>query len=252
MRGAQPGGRVMRQCLFSVIFLLMTSSGEAACVDPSALVHSTVSIARNFDHKEMTMTPGVFGISGTGWFLSPRLIVTAAHVVEAMHLSGKDWKEIELRERESKGSIPVRVLHIAGPHSEKIAVLELRTEFPGAATLPLRMEPLVAEERVASLAYPRGHLRFAGGRFVRYGEDDNFIGSALLEMHDGNDRLVLDHGASGAPVLDCEGRVVAVVSTAITQTISFLASVVRTSTAWQTANVVSIPIQVLRDFPRSD
>jgi hypothetical protein len=243
----------MRQCLFSVLFLLVTSSGSgAACVDPSARVHSTVSIARNFDEQEMKIAPGVFGIRGTGWFLSPRLIVTAAHVVEAMNLSGKDWKEIELRERESNVSIPVRVLRIAGSHSEKIAVLELRASFPGASTLPLRMGPLVPEERVASLAYPRSHLRFAVGRFVRYGEDDNFAGAALLEMHDGNDRLVLDHGASGAPVLDCEGRVVAVVSTVITQTISFLASVVRTSTAWQTPNVVSIPIQVLRDFPRSD
>jgi hypothetical protein len=35
---------------------------------------------------------------------------------------------------------------------------------------------------------------------------------ALLEMYDGDDRLVLDHGASGAPVFDCMGRIVAVVS----------------------------------------
>jgi hypothetical protein len=82
---------------------------------------------------------------------------------------------------------------------------------------------------------------------VQYGEDGNFAGTALLEMYDGNDRLVLDHGASGAPVLDCEGRVVAVVGIAITQTVKLLASVVRTSTAWQTPNVVSIPIQVLDD-----
>jgi hypothetical protein len=66
-------------------------------------------------------------------------------------------------------------------------------------------------------------------------------------MYNGNDRLVLDHGASGAPVLDCEGRVVAVVSIAITQTISLLASAVRTSTASQTPNVVSVPIQVLEE-----
>jgi hypothetical protein len=152
---------------------------------------------------------------------------------EAMYLSGKDWKEVELREREITETISIRIVRVAGSHSEKIAVLEMRTAFPGAATLPLRMELLVPEERVASLAYPRSHLRFARGRFVRYGEDNNF-GSALLEMRDRNDRLVLDHGASGAPVLDCDGRVVALVSTAITQTISSLADTVRTSTAWQT------------------
>jgi len=243
----------MRQCVFSALFLLVAPfSAEAACVDPSTLVRSTVSIARHFDDHEMQAEPGVLGIRGTGWFLSPRLLVTAAHVAEAMHLSGTDWKEIELRERASKGSIPVRVLRVAGSHAEKIAVLELRASFPGAAALQVRLDPLVAEERVASLAYPHGHLRFAGGRFVRYGEDDDFAGMSLLEMHDGNDRLVLDHGASGAPVLDCQGRVVAVVSTAITQTINFLSSALRTSTAWQTPNVVSIPIQVLKDFPRLD
>ena len=81
---------------------------------------------------------------------------------------------------------------------------------------------------------------------------DNFAGTALLEMYDGNDRLVLDHGASGAPVVDCEGRVVAVVGMAITQTINFIGPAVRASTAWQTPNVVSIPIQVLKRLPRLD
>ena len=78
--------------------------------------------------------------------------------------------------------------------------------------------------------------------------DEKFIGTALLEIHDGNDRLVLDHGASGAPVLDCDGRVVAVVSTLITQTISLPTGAVRVSTAWQTSNVISIPAQALKDF----
>ena len=214
-------------------------------------MHSTVSITRTFDADEL-MPSGLLGIRGTGWFLSPRLLVTAAHVAESMRLSDKDWKEIELREREGKGSFPVRVLRVVGSHAEKIAVLELRAPLPGATALPLRMEPLDPDERVASLAYPGGRLRFAGGRFVQYGRDDGLAGTALLEMYDGNDRLVLDHGASGAPVLDCKGRVAAVVSTIITQTLNLLASEMRISTAWQTPNVVSIPIQALTDFSWSD
>src|SRR5439155_25106029 len=166
-----------------------------------------------------------------------------------MHLSANDWKEIEIRERESKWSILTRIFRLAGVHSEKMAVLELRSAFPNAAALPIRTEPLVPEERVVSLAYPHNHLRFAQGRFVEFGADAKFVGAALLEMHDGNDRLVLDHGASGAPVLDCRGRVVAIVSTAITQTINFLSPAVRTSTAWQTPNVVSIPIRALTPLP---
>jgi hypothetical protein len=70
--------------------------------------------------------------------------------------------------------------------------------------------------------------------------------TALLEMYDGDDRLVLDHGASGAPVLDCQGRVVAVVSNLFTQP-RFPSNAIRISTAWGQANVASIPIQVLKD-----
>jgi hypothetical protein len=224
---------------------------EAACIDPAALVRSTVNLTREFGEEERQAEPGVLGIRGTGWFLSPRLIVTVAHVAEAMHLSAQDWKEIEIRERDSKASVAVRILRVAGSHSEKIVVLELKEPVAGAVVLRNRTERLIPEERLVSLAYPGNELRFAGGRFVRYGEDDRFAGMALLEMHDGNDRLVLDHGASGAPVLDCEGRVVAVVSTLITQTINLLSSV-RVSTAWQTPNVVSVPVEVLKDFSWSE
>jgi hypothetical protein len=103
-----------------------------------------------------------------------------------------------------------------------------------------------------SLAYPNSQLRVAGGRFVQYGDADKFAGSVLLEMYDGNDRLVLDHGASGAAVLDCDGRVVAVVTTLITRTMSFMSNVIRISTAWQSPNVVAIPIEALKDFPGAE
>jgi hypothetical protein len=191
------------------------------------------------------------GIRGTGWFFSSRLIVTAAHVAEAMHLSQERWTAIDIQGTESKASIPVRIQRLVGSHSEKIAVLELKDRFPGAGVLQIRTQPLVADERIVSLAYPDGALRRAEGRFVRYVDsEDRLAGAALLEMHDGEDRLVLDHGASGAPVLDCEGRVVAVVTTLITQTIPSFSGVLRVSTPWQSPNVVSIPIQVLKDLPR--
>jgi len=232
----------MRRCLLSLLALLgLSSAGAASCVDPATLVRSTVSVTREFGAEERAAAPALLGIRGTGWFLSPRLVVTAAHVAEAMRLSSEDWKEIELRAKERETSLPARIVHVAGAHAEKMAVLELRSAFPSAAALPLRTAPLVSEERLVSLAYPNGELRFASGRFAEYGTGHRLAGMALIEMHDGNDRLVLDHGASGAPVLDCEGRVVAVVSTLITQTIGLPTGAVRVSTAWQIPNVVSIP-----------
>ena len=49
------------------------------------------------------------------------------------------------------------------------------------------------------------------------------------------------------PVLDCKGRVVAVVTNIFTQKKQFLSNAIRISTAWGQANVASIPIQVLKD-----
>jgi hypothetical protein len=60
-------------------------------------------------------------------------------------------------------------------------------------------------------------------------------GHAPLELHDGNDRLC--SMVPGAPVLDCEGRVAAVVSTPITQTDQPAVGPVRVSTACKTLNV---------------
>jgi hypothetical protein len=217
----------------------------------ATLVHSTVGITREFSEEERKAAPGTLGIRGSGWFLSARLIVTAAHVVEAMHLSANDWREIEIRGLESKWAIPTRILRLAGFLAEKIAVLELEAALPSTIALPIRAEQLVPGERVVSIAYPNNNLRFAEGRFVQEG-DVGFVGAALLEMHDGNDRLVLDHGASGAPVLDCHGRVVGVVSTIITQVVNLPSRTVRVSTAWQTPNVVSIPIAALKDFSLSE
>ena len=226
----------------------MSGGVEASCIDPAAFVHSTVSVTREFGPDERAETPAILGIRGTGWFIAPRLVVTAAHVAEAMRLSKRHWKEVELRERDSKAIIPARILRIAGAQPEKMAVLELKAAFPRAVTLTVRMEPLAREEHLVSLAYPSGKLRFAGGRFAEYGTGGAFAGMALIEMHDGNDRLVLDHGASGAPVLDCQGRVVAVVSTLITQTIALPTGPMRVSTAWQTPNVLSIPAEGLRSL----
>jgi hypothetical protein len=230
------------------MLIVACSRIEAACIDPSIFVQSTISIARHFNEDERKAQPGVIGIRGTAWFLSSRLLVTAAHVADAMQLSAQEWKDVEMQNGEGKRSVSVRVLHLAGLHVEKIAVLELETAIPNAAVLQRRAEPLIPDEQVVSLGYPNSQLRFAGGRFVQNGDDGKFAGSALLEMYDGNDRLVLDHGASGAPVLDCDGRVVAVVTTLITRTMSFMSNVIRISTAWQSPNVVAIPIQALKDF----
>src|SRR5262245_32217573 len=235
------------------LFALCTTTFQAVaqCIDPATLSHSTISLTRYFDEAEKQAYPGSVGIRGTAWFLSETSMVTAEHVAAAMTISAQDWKQVEILDGEDRQSVAVRRLGRAGSHAEKIAVLQLQTPFSAARGLVLRMQPLAPEERVVSLAYPANRLRFASGRFVQYGDSDRFQGTALLEMYDGDDRLVLDHGASGAPVLDCGGQVVAIVSNLFTQTMSFPFRTLRVSTAWGQPNVVSVPIQVLQDFAQA-
>jgi len=248
-RSFQRARAIHRWCFSGLFMLLACSHVEAACVAPDTLTHSTIRIARYFDDAERDRD--LLAIRGTGWFLSPTSIVTVGHVASAMHLSEQDWKNIEIVDGDITQSMPVRILRSAGSPPETIAVLELRNAFSGAHGLPTRMEPLLPEEAVVSLAYPAGTLRFASGRFVEYAVGEKLAGMAMFELYDGDDRLVLDHGASGAPVLDCEGRVVAAVSNLFTRTMRLLSSEVRISTPWGSANVVSVPVQVLKSFSQA-
>jgi trypsin-like peptidase len=235
--------------LVALVLLLLTGSPVAAtCVDSSTSAHSTVSITRYFADDDKKANVDLLGIRGTAWFLSSTSLVTVEHVATAMNLSDQSWKQVEILDGDNKQTIDVRILRLAGSLSEKIAVLELRAPYSNAQGLQIRVEPLTPEEQVVSLAYPRSHLRFVSGRFMQYGDGEKLAGTALLEMYDGDDRLVLDHGASGAPVLDCKGHVVAVVSNIFTQILQFPSKAIRISTAWGSPNVVSVPIHVLREF----
>jgi S1-C subfamily serine protease len=238
----------MLRGLVCVLFLACSASrASAACLDPALFAPSIVSLTREFSEDQRKVDPQVLGFRGTGWFLSSRFIVTAAHVAEAMQLSTGAWTDLQIQERDRREASPVRLVRIAGSHAEKLAILELGTPYPGATALPLRTEPLVPEEPVVAVGYPGGRLRTAHGRFVQFGADDRTAGAALLEMYDGNDRLVLDHGSSGAPVLNCAGQVVAVVANMFSQTLRFQSQVIRVSPPWQSPNVVALPIDVIRD-----
>lgn len=220
---------------------------EASCIEPARLAHSAVSITRLFDDAERSTKAGVIGISATAWFLSSTTIVTVEHVSTAMMLTTRDWKTLAIRDGGDTRSIPARVTRVMGLGAEKLAVIELQSELPGARTAAIHTGPLMPDAEVVTLAYSGDRQRVVGGRFVKYGNDERFAGAALLELFDGNDRMAVDYGASGAPVYDCDGRIVAVVSTVITQTLTGFLGRVRVSTAWGTPNVLSIPIKALEN-----
>ena len=161
------------------------------------------------------------GIHGTAWFQSATNVVTVGHVATAMGLSTEDWKPLDIKDGADSKVISARIRRWIGGGTEKLVALELQAAFPAA--------------RVS-------------GRFVQYATDGSFAGTALLEMYEGDNRFAVDHGASGAPVFDCECRIAAVISTVVTQIFQTPFGVLRISTAWGTPNVVSVPVQKLTQF----
>jgi Trypsin-like peptidase domain len=237
--------------LILTLFASVQSRADTTCIDSALLAHSTVGITRYFDDAERAAQPDLLGIQGTGWFRSPTSLVTVEHVVAAMGLSTEDWKILTIQDGADSHSISVRLQRVAGAGPEKLAVLELQTAVSTARSVPIRLSPLVPDDRIVTLAYPNRQPRSVTGRFVQYATEGRLAGTGLLEMYEGNNRLVIDHGASGAPVFDCEGRIAAVISTVITQIFRTPFGEQRISTAWGTPNVVSVPIRELMGFLES-
>ncbi|MGX9423942.1 MULTISPECIES: S1 family peptidase [Bradyrhizobium] len=240
--------RIFYGALVVFVLLANTQRISAACVDPTQVAHSAVSIFRHFDDAERESHRGLVGVRGTGWFLSPTTIVTAEHVTAGMELSTQDWKSLEIVDGNDSQFIAARILRLAGGQMEKLAVIELGRAVLNAQCAAIRHEPLVPEEQVVALAYGAGRPQLVGGRFVRFGDGGKLSGMALLEMYEGENRLIIDHGASGAPVLDCGGRVTAVLSHVFTQNVGWAHRQIRTSTAWGMPNVASVPVQALEEF----
>lgn len=226
--------------LTAAISVLAVSSAAADCIDPSELSRSTTIMSRMFEDS----TTARF-VAGTGWFSSASTIVAAAHVAEGLSLSHTDWVTVKLGNAEIKTGVDVRIARWVDALPEKIAILKLRRTVREAMPLTIRSQPLEADERVLSIAYSGLKLRFANGRFVRNETESDLNGAALFEIYDGMDRLAIDEGASGAPVVDCHGKVVGVVTGTLTQTVSMFSGTVRISTAWQKPNVVGIPVHRL-------
>jgi hypothetical protein len=236
-----------RTCSALIFFLLLSaqSRAETACVDFGQLAHSTVGITRYFDEAERNAQSDVVGIHGTAWFQSPTTIVTVGHVATAMGLSTEDWKPLDIKDGADSKLIFARIQRWISGGTEKLVVLELQAAFPAARSAAIRTAPLMPEDRLVTLAYPNQDPRIVSGRFVQHATDGRLAGTALLEMYEGDNRFAIDHGASGAPVFDCEGQVAAVISTVITQIFQTPFGVLRTSTAWGSPNVVSVPVQQL-------
>jgi hypothetical protein len=126
--------------------------------------------------------------------------------------------------------------------------LELREPFSNARVLDVQAELPAINSTVLVLGYPRGRMQ-AARSIARESRTPTgkFEGLTLLEVQ-GENRLLLNGGASGAPVLDCrDGRVVGVLNGLLTgPSLPFLPrehSVV--PTAWGSPTNTAVPTAAL-------
>jgi S1-C subfamily serine protease len=179
-------------------------AGPLATVDPpdgSVLRRPAVRRAARSVVRILGTACGL-GVAGSGWVASPRLVVTAAHVV-----AGQDSPTVQLPAGGSVSSEPV-----AYDARNDVAVLRLP---PGAIRVaPLALVDSSAGEAVAIVGYPgdRG-LTAAPGRI---GQTTRFLtrdaygrGPVLREVTTLRGRI--RPGNSGGPAVDDLGRVQATV-----------------------------------------
>jgi hypothetical protein len=253
--------------LVFMMVMAQCARAEDTCIDPSTLAATTVSITRYFTADEK-LRPSLDGYRATAWFYgSTRYLVSIAHFVDdAPVLPRGEWRKVDVRQRDVTVQVSARLLAVVTALPEGFAIFELREPFPNAQTLKLREKPLSRNEPVRSIAYLDG-LRFAKGRFAEIAGSSSDIprdhpfakvrpGSGLFEMWDiedsNNDRYVLNHGASGAPIVDCAGNVAAVASSLVTQgSLCFAGREIRLTTPWGMANNTAALIQPLFDVTLS-
>ena len=137
------------------------------------------------------------GVEGSGWFASPHLVVTAAHVV-----AGEGDTVIEIAGRARS----VRARAVAFDARNDVAVLRI----VGARATPLKIAPPHTGSPVAIVGYPQnGPLRLTPGRIgktqVVFTQDAYGHGPVPRTITAVAGRV--RHGDSGAPAIDARGAV---------------------------------------------
>ncbi|MBK5231824.1 MAG: MarP family serine protease [Thermoleophilia bacterium] len=181
------------------------SPGEIAAPDSGAGSSEAVKEARSSVVKVTGSACGV-GVMGSGWVIAPGVVVTNAHVV-----AGQDDTRIETLD-----GLEVDATPIAYRPRNDIAVLSAGIEQPA---LPLLTRAPVGTS-AAVVGYPLdGPLQITparAGRTQRVLGDDAY-GNGPFERSMLTLRGRVQHGNSGGPLLDREGRVLGTVFAATTE-----------------------------------
>jgi uncharacterized membrane protein required for colicin V production len=173
-------------------------AGPAAPAAPNAAIarDPDVAVASRLVVRVLGTSCGV-GVEGSGWFATPQLVVTAAHVV-----AGEKDTVVVMQGRPR----PLRTQVVAFDTHNDVAVLRVA----GAYVTPLRLADPTPGAAVAVVGYPEnGPLRLTPGRIGRtqvvLTQDAYGHGPVSRTITAVSGRV--QHGDSGAPAIDRSGAV---------------------------------------------
>src|SRR5260370_38157269 len=100
--------------LVLMMVIAQCARAEDACIDPSTLATTTVSITRYFTADE-NPRPSLEGYRATAWFYrSTRYLVSIAHFVDAAHVPPRgEWGKVDVRQRDVTVQVRARLLTAA-------------------------------------------------------------------------------------------------------------------------------------------
>jgi hypothetical protein len=250
----------MKKIFLALVLLILVTHARAADAEAPEHADRIVRITQYFTRAERAAA-GSDGRSGTGWFCgSSKYLVTIGHMVTKPALPRREWVEIEIShcsdgtmETLKTHRVMVRLADLIDTPGEDIAVIELQKPLFDVKPIPVSKDMPTAKSPSYCSGFTEGTLRHASGTFHRIGKDEDspeLNDFGLFEMYEGNDRLALDHGASGAPVLNTKGEVVAVLAIVKTGEVKMINGVepMRVSTSWGTPNQAAtmIPKQLIQ------
>lgn len=267
-----------------------TKEQAKAAMSTAVLIERLLPENEVFKNKDGEL---IGGSSGSGWRFGANHIATIGHVTLSMKLSPDTWKNITIKVSEAEYGAPVtiletqaRLVYFGREHSNEVAaVIELKDPLPERVTRgKVRFTPLENKEPVMAAGYVKNQLRLATGKLAFPEEESEGSSKEAVPKHllpfnltddDKHDRLAIDHGASGGPIFDCEGNVVAISAKIATQDLhknaavsgmiaSFerlsksgimdlreeLAALRRTSTGASQHNVYGLPVGYFPPQPR--
>src|SRR5258708_20372601 len=138
-------GRLPTPLMILVLTMVIAQCARAedACIDPSTLAATTVSITRYFTADE-NPRPSRDGYRATAWFYgSTRYLISIAHFVDdAPVLPRGEWRKVDVRQRDVTAQVSARLLSVVKALPEGFAIFELRDPFPNSQTPNLPVNTL--------------------------------------------------------------------------------------------------------------